>query len=89
MMPGAGDDVNTTLPLILGILSIFCCWPAAIFIIIFAVQAKGLKTQGQIEAARGKAKVATIVGGIIVGLGAVFWIIYLILMVVGAAAGGR
>src|SRR5688500_9723441 len=25
MMPGAGGDVNTTLPLVLGILSFFCC----------------------------------------------------------------
>lgn len=81
MMPGAGGDVNTTLPLILGILSIFCCWPAAIFIIIFAVQAKNLKNQGQIEAARSKAKTATIVGWIIVGLGLLGWIASIIMNV--------
>jgi hypothetical protein len=83
MMPGAGGDLNTTLPLILGIVTIFCCWPAAIFIILFAVQAKKLKEQGQIDQARSKAKIATIVAAIIIGLDIVGGIIYGILIAVG------
>jgi hypothetical protein len=38
---------------------------------------------------KGQFITATIIGGIIVGLGAVFWIIYIILMIVGAAAGAH
>jgi hypothetical protein len=87
MMPGGGGNVNTTLPLVLGILCIPCCWPAGVFAIIFSVQAKNLLQQGQIEAARGKAKVATIVSAIVVGLGAIGAILYLILMIIGIAAG--
>jgi hypothetical protein len=85
MMPGAGGDVNTTMPLVLGILSIFCCWPAAIFIIMFAIQAKNLKNQGQIDQARSKAKTATLVGWIIVGLGILEWVGIIVTQVLAAS----
>jgi hypothetical protein len=87
MMPGgAGGDVNTTLPLIMGIVTVFCCWPAAIPSIIFAVQAKNLRDQGQMDAARSKAKTAMLISGICGGLAALGWICYIIFFVVLAAA---
>ena len=87
MMPGQGGDVNTTLPLVMGIVTVFCCWPAAIPSIIFAVQAKSLRDQGQMEQARSKAKTAMLISGIAGGLAIVGWICYIIFFVVLAAAG--
>ena len=83
MMPGggAGGAINTTLPLILGIVSVFCCWPAAIFIIIFAVQAKKAKEMGDMTTATSKAKTATLVGWIIVGLGVLEYIAVIVTQV--------
>jgi hypothetical protein len=80
-MPGAGGDVNTTLPLILGIVSIFCCWPAAIVVIVFSLQAKKLKDQGQVDAARSKAKTASLIAYIVIALGLVLDIVAVVLNV--------
>ena len=74
MIPGAGGEINTTLPLILGIVSVFCCWPAAIFIIIFAVQAKKAKEMGDMATAASKVKTASLVAYIVIGLGILGWI---------------
>jgi hypothetical protein len=62
MMPGAGGDVNTTLPLILNIVGALLCWgTCAGFIlsivgIVFAVQAGNAKNAGDIMTAKAKAK---------------------------------
>jgi hypothetical protein len=90
MMPGAGGDVNTTLPLILGILSTLCCGTGiplvlGIVAIIFSVQAKNLKSQGQIDQARSKAKTATLLGAIGIGLGLVLGTIVGILQFAAAS----
>lgn len=62
MMPGAGGDVNTTLPMILSIVGFFlCCGLADIAFIIsfvFSIQAGNMKKTGDIEGARAKAKTA-------------------------------
>ena len=64
MMPGAGGDVNTTLPLILNIIAtIFCCGLGTILGIVgivFSIQAGNAKKTGDLETARGKAKTALI-----------------------------
>jgi hypothetical protein len=66
MMPGAGGDVNTTLPLILNIVgALFCGWTCVGFIlaivgIVFAVQAGNAKNAGDIVTARAKAKTSTL-----------------------------
>ncbi len=64
MMPGAGGDVNTTLPLIMSIVAtIFCCGLGTILGIIgivFSIQAGNAKKAGDLETARGKAKTAMI-----------------------------
>ncbi|MEI7891600.1 MAG: CD225/dispanin family protein [Myxococcales bacterium] len=44
-------------------------WPAAIFIIIYAVQAKTAKDQGDLETARSKVKTASLVAYIVIALG--------------------
>ena len=62
MMPGAGGEVNTTLPMILSIVGFFlCCGLADIpFIIgfVFAIQAGTMQKTGDVEGARAKAKTA-------------------------------
>ncbi len=62
MMPGAGGDVNTTLPLILNIVAAVACGMACVtFVmsivgIVFAVQAGNAKNAGDIQTAQSKAK---------------------------------
>lgn len=74
MMPGAGGDVNTTLPIILGVLSCLCCgWFIGLILgiiaIVMAVQAGNAKNMGDIEGARSKAKTATILASVGLGIG--------------------
>jgi len=72
MMPGAGGDVNTTLPIILSIISCLCCGISLILGIVgivLSVQAGNAKNMGDIEGARGKAKTATILAAVGIGLG--------------------
>jgi hypothetical protein len=81
MMPGAGGDVNTTLPLILNIVgALFCGWTCISFIlaivgIVFAVQAGNAKNAGDIATAEAKAKTSTLmfiiaaVVGVLGGIG--------------------
>jgi len=80
MMPGAGGDVNTTLPLILSIVQLlFCCGFGTIFgvvSLVFSIQAGNAKKTGDLETARAKAKSAIIVSCIGFGLSIVGGIIY-------------
>ena len=74
MMPGAGGDVNTTLPLVLSILSLFCCgfgFVGGVVGIVFAVQASNAKKTGDLETARSKAKVSLIVAIVSLALGTI------------------
>ena len=61
-MPGAGGDVNSTLPMILSIVGfLLCCGLADIAFIVafvFSLQANSIKATGDIEGARSKAKTA-------------------------------
>jgi hypothetical protein len=68
-MPGAGGDVNTTLPLVLAIVGWFLCATHIFGIIafIFALQAGTAKKMGDMEGARKKSKLSIILS--IVGLG--------------------
>ena len=63
-MPGAGGDVNTTLPLVLSIVqTVLCCGLGTIFGIIsliFAIMAGSAKKTGDLESARKKAKLSII-----------------------------
>jgi hypothetical protein len=72
MMPGAGGDVNTTLPMILSIVGFFlCCGLADVLFVIgfvFALQAGNMNKTGDVEGARAKAKTAmtmTIIGFVV------------------------
>jgi uncharacterized membrane protein len=64
MMPGAGGDVNTTLPLILNIVGFFFCFNTCLadilFIVgfVFAIQGGNMKKSGDIDGARAKTKSA-------------------------------
>ncbi len=70
MMPGAGGDVNTTLPLVLAIIALFPCCNLLFggIGLAFAIQAGNAKKAGDIEGARSKAKIALIVVSIGFGL---------------------
>jgi hypothetical protein len=91
--PGAGgapggDEVNLTTPLVLSILSFFCgCGLLAGIPGFFVYQAKQLKDQGQVAEAQAKASLATKIAGAMVGVMVVIWLLYVVLMVVGVAAG--
>jgi len=81
MMPGAGGDVNTLLPLILNIVGALFCWGTcvgfvlAVVGIVFAVQAGNAKNAGDITTAKGKAKtsmlmfIITVVLSVLAGIG--------------------
>ena len=76
MMPGAGGDVNTTIPLVLSILMIFpCCNIFGVVPLIFAIQAGNAKKAGDFETARSKAKVSYILMAVFFGLSVIIGII--------------
>lgn len=72
MMPGAGGDVNTTLPLILSIVALFCCGLGTLLGIgglVLSMQAGTAKKNGDLVTAQAKAKTATILAGVGIGIG--------------------
>src|SRR5215467_1584216 len=72
--PGAGPlsaDVNTNLPLVLSIASVFCCTTSTIgglVGLVLSLQARNLRGQGDLDGARAKAKLALVIA--IVGFAA-------------------
>ncbi len=88
-MPGAGGDVNTTLPLVLNIVAFLLCgyglgcvtWALSIIGIVFAVQAGSAKSAGDLVTAKGKAKTSLILGIVGLALGALTGLGYLVLVV--------
>lgn len=85
MLPSAAGPVNTTLPLVISIVSLFCCGVGTIGGIIglvFALQAKGALDQGQVEDARSKAKIALIVSLVCGGVQLIGIILYWLLVFV-------
>ncbi len=81
--PGGGGDVNTTLPLVFGILLIVLCGciPGGVPAIIFAVQAGNAKSAGDMATAAKKAKTSLIISGIAAGVALLFWVAYIGMMV--------
>ena len=78
--PGGGGEVNTTLPLILSIASIFLCTNLLFGIpaMIFAIQAGTCVTNGNIEGARAKVKTSYMILGIGTVLAFVGWISFVV-----------
>jgi len=69
MTPGSGEDVNTTLPLVLSIVSVVLFLnPIGIVALIFAILASSAKKVGQLDDARGKAKIALVLAIVALGL---------------------
>jgi hypothetical protein len=73
--------------LVPAILSLFCCWPLAIVAIIFAAQVNGKVAAGDIAGAMDASKKAKMFSFIAIGIGLVVGIIYLLLTILGVAAG--
>ncbi|ASU83478.1 hypothetical protein CDO52_12390 [Nocardiopsis gilva YIM 90087] len=79
-MGGGQPPSNWLIP---AILTIFCCWPAAIPGIVFASQVNSKWNMGDFAGAQdsaGKAKMWTLIA---LGLGLAFWIVYIILWLIG------
>jgi hypothetical protein len=74
MTPGSGGDVNTTLPLVLSIAStVLCCDPLlGLPAIVLAIQARSAQSEGAIDLARKRARVALVLSIVSMGLGALF-----------------
>ncbi len=68
-----GDDINTTLPMVLSIIAmIFCCGLSLLLGVgglVLSIQAGNAKKTGDIETARNKAKTALILGAVALGIG--------------------
>lgn len=83
MMPGAGGDLNMTLPMVLNIVGFFlCCGLASILFLvgfIFTMQGNTMKSQGDIMGATAKRKSAMTMAFIGYGLGVVGYIIYILM----------
>jgi hypothetical protein len=73
--------------LIPAILSLFCCWPLAIVAIIFAAQVNGKVAAGDIAGAMDASKKAKMFSFIAIGIGLVVGVIYMLITILGVAAG--
>jgi len=86
MMPGAGGDVNTMLPLILNIVGALMCSGTCIGLflsiagIVFAVQAGNAKNSGDIATAQSKAKTSMLMFVITAVLAVIASILYGIML---------
>ena len=85
--PAPGAPTNVPNYLVPAILSLFCCWPLAIVAIIFAAQVNGKVQSGDIAGAMDASKKAKMFSFIAIGIGLVVGVIYLIITVLGVAAG--
>jgi hypothetical protein len=90
--PGAAGDINTTTPLIFGVLAFLSCWPIGLFIgtfsLLAALKVKKFKEQGQLEAARASAASAKKLAFITWGAGFLIWVVLSVLYFVVFAATG-
>lgn len=81
--PAAGGAVPNYL--VQSIISIFCCWPLAIPAIIFATQVNSKLQAGDYAGAVDASKKAKMFSTIAIAIGLVGFVIWLILVLVGAA----
>lgn len=88
MMPGGGGgDVNTTLPMILSVVAtLFCCLPAGVAGIVFASQASTALNAGDYVTAQAKAKTSMTIAIASLALGAIGYILMIVVNVIGLAA---
>jgi hypothetical protein len=90
MMPGAGGDVNTTLPLILNIVAAVLCGAGCLtFIlsiigIVFAVQGGNAKNAGDLVTAKAKAKTSMLMFIITAVLGTIGVIVSVLLRILNS-----
>jgi hypothetical protein len=88
MMPGAGGDVNTTLPLVLNIVGLLLCSGTCVGAvlcvigIVFAIQGGNLKSTGDLETARKKAKTSMLMFIVSAALGVLAYVIIGVLQAV-------
>src|SRR5258705_8454794 len=82
--PPSSPNAPATVPnyLIPAILSLFCCFPLSIVAIIFAAQVNGKVAAGDIQGAMDSSKKAKMFSFIAIGLGLLFWLCYLVIMLV-------
>jgi hypothetical protein len=85
--PPTGGPSNIPNYLVPAIISIFCCWPLGIVAVIFAAQVNGKVQSGDLAGAMDASKKAKMFSFIAIGIGLVVGIIYLLLTLLGVAAG--
>ena len=85
--PPPGASTNVPNYLVPAIISLFCCWPLAIVAIIFAAQVNGKVAAGDIAGAMDSSKKAKMFSFIAIGIGLVVGVIYMLLTILGVAAG--
>ena len=89
---GGGQQVETTMPLVLSILTtVLCCLPLGVVGIIFAAMAMSKNTAGDYAGAAESARKSKLFSFIGIGIGVVGIVLYVLLVVVlgvGAAAAG-
>jgi hypothetical protein len=85
--PPPGAPTNVPNYLVPAILSLFCCWPLAIVAIIFAAQVNGKVQSGDIAGAMDASKKAKMFSFIAIGIGLVVGVIYMLITILGVAAG--
>ena len=84
--PGGTPPPNYLIP---AILAIFCCWPLAIPAIIFALQVNSKAQAGDMQGAADASKKAKLFSFIGLGVGAIGFVLWLILFGLGAIMGNR
>jgi len=69
------------------LVTLFCCLPLGIVAIIFAAQVNGKIQAGDVPGAMESSRKAKMFCWIALGLGLAFMVIYMVLMLLGVAAG--
>lgn len=86
--PPASAPFNMAGVLVPAILAFFCCQPLGIAAIIFAVMANSSHNSGDLAGSSKNSGIAKTCSWIAIGLGLLFWVGYIVLMVLGVVAGG-
>src|SRR5262245_18648532 len=81
--PDGPTTFSLVMAFVLSIASLFCCGILFVLPLIFAILAATRKTADP-SSAKTMARTANIIGGIVCGLGAIVWLVYLIAVVANA-----
>lgn len=85
--PSGGEPPNHTASLVaafgLSAASFFCCGLFFVLPLVFAIIAAVQAGSGHHDGARTMARTSTIIGGVMIAIGALVWIAYIAMMLIG------